>query len=80
MQPSLHPSPKITSSVFDAIKDGDWEGLLALYATSAHDAVRSADFARRGVDLHRREHSSPRGAFRDGEHVFLHGCEFFYAS
>jgi len=65
MQPSLLPSPKIISSVFDAIKDGDWEGLLALYATSAHDAVRSADFARRGVDLHRREHSSPRGVFRD---------------
>jgi hypothetical protein len=86
MQPSLLPSTKTASSIFDAIKDGDWEGLLALYATTAYDAVRSADFARRGADLHHhQEHSSPhafmaasprRGVFRDGENetfMFLLG-------
>ena len=36
------------SSVFDAIKDGDWEGLLALYVTTASDAIRSSEFASRG--------------------------------
>jgi len=78
----MQPSPSsTTTSVFDAIKDGDWEGLLALYATTAFDAVRSADFARRGADLHHREHSSPpafmaampgsprRGVFRDEKKV-----------
>lgn len=51
MQPSLLPptSKKIPSSIFDAIKDGDYEGLLALYATTAYDAVHSAEFARRGT-------------------------------
>ena len=68
MQPSLFPPPK-TTSVFDAIKDGDWEGLLMLYATTACDAVRSADFARRGTDLRHQEFSSNsrRGVFCDGE-------------
>jgi hypothetical protein len=75
MQPSLFPPPK-TTSVFDAIKDGDWEGLLALYATTACDAVRSADFARRGTDLRDQENSSSstRGVFHDGEdetHIFM---------
>ena len=37
-----------SSSIFDAIKDGDWEGLLALYATTVYAAVHSAEFARRG--------------------------------
>ena len=84
MQPSLLPSTKTASSIFDAIKDGDWEGLLALYATTAYDAVRSADFARRGADLHHhREHSLPhaymatsprRGVFRDGENDSLYFC------
>ena len=84
MQPSLLPSTKAASSIFDAIKDGDWEGLLALYATTAYDAVRSADFARGGADLHHhREHSSPhafmaasprRGVFRDGENETLRLC------
>ena len=35
--------PPQPTSIFDAIKDGDWEGLLALYATTAYDAVRSAE-------------------------------------
>jgi hypothetical protein len=87
MQPSLLPSPKTTSSIFDTIKDGDWEGLLSLYATTAYDAVRSADFARRGAGLHYHhgEQSSPHafmaagprsGEFRDGENeaYVLLGC------
>lgn len=45
-------------SIFDAIKDGDWEGLLALYATTAYDAVSSAEFSRRGGGG-----SSGRGGF-----------------
>lgn len=72
MQPSV--SPCITpSSVFDAIKDGDWEGLLALYATTASDAIRSAEFASRGIDLrtHHQHMSLPdisgRGVFHEGE-------------
>lgn len=36
---------KTTTSIFDAIKNSDWEGLLALYATSSYDAVHSANFA-----------------------------------
>lgn len=66
MQPSLPPSPKAASSVYEAIRDGDWEGLLTLYATSAYDAVHSAEFARRGAAdgggmdaCHHRQHSSP---------------------
>ena len=75
MQQSLL-SPKMTSSVFDAIKDGDWEGLLALYATSAYDAVCSADYARRSVGLQHQdqEHSSPRWVFRDGENENFYFC------
>ena len=48
MQPSLPPSPKTASSVYEAIKDSDWEGLIALYATTAYDAVHSEDFAHQG--------------------------------
>ena len=79
MEPSLFPSPK-TISIFDAIKVGDWEGLLALYATTACDAVRSKNFARRGTDLHYHEYQSPpagssrRGLFRDGEDEALYFC------
>eukprot|EP00584_Thalassiosira_punctigera_P002300 CAMPEP_0172538174 /NCGR_PEP_ID=MMETSP1067-20121228/9623_1 /TAXON_ID=265564 ORGANISM="Thalassiosira punctigera, Strain Tpunct2005C2" /NCGR_SAMPLE_ID=MMETSP1067 /ASSEMBLY_ACC=CAM_ASM_000444 /LENGTH=1157 /DNA_ID=CAMNT_0013323625 /DNA_START=81 /DNA_END=3554 /DNA_ORIENTATION=- len=67
MRPSLPPPPgdddKLPcSSVFDAIKDDDWEGLLTLYATTAYDAVRSAEFSRRG-DFDRRNSSPP--SFRD---------------
>lgn len=63
MQPCLPPSPKTASSIYKAIKDGDWEGLLTLYATTAYDAVHSAEFARQGGVgiggfLHR-QHSSP---------------------
>mmetsp|Transcript_29740 Transcript_29740/g.64054 ORF Transcript_29740/g.64054 Transcript_29740/m.64054 type:complete len:391 (+) Transcript_29740:101-1273(+) len=62
------------SSIFDAIKEGDWEGLLTLYATTAYDAVHSAEFARQGgssgsgntnIDssFHRQHNSPP--FFRD---------------
>lgn len=51
MQPSLPAAPKAISSIYDAIKDGDWEGLLSLYATTTYDAVHSEDFARRGVSV-----------------------------
>jgi len=85
MQSSLHPSPKTASSIFDAIKESDWEGLLALYATTAYDAVQAAEFARRGssdgVDAgFHGQHSSPpslmramatsrKGSFRDEKKI-----------
>ncbi|KAL9191101.1 hypothetical protein ACHAXT_000807 [Thalassiosira profunda] len=59
MQPTLPPSPKAAASIFDAIKDGDWEGLATLYATAAYDAVHAAEFARRGGADFRRQQSSP---------------------
>ncbi|KAL7541737.1 hypothetical protein ACHAXR_011174 [Thalassiosira sp. AJA248-18] len=79
MQPSLPPSPNTASSIYEAIKYGNWEGLLKLYATTAYDAVRSAEFARRGggVGSFHGQHSSPpslmaamaggprKGVFRD---------------
>lgn len=86
MQPTLPPSPKTASSIFDAIKEGDWEGLLALYATTAYDAVNSAEFARHGGggggsggSLHRQLSSPPSlmaamGGSRKG--VFRDGKEF----
>ena len=79
MQPTLPPSPKAAASIFDAIKDGDWEGLATLYATAAYDAVHAAEFARRGgADFHRQQSSPPslraaaaggpgKGVFRDGK-------------
>ena len=73
MQPSLPLSPKTASSIYEAIKDSDWEGLLALYATTAYDAVHSEDFARQGrvgtaeagVGFHR-YNSSPPSLAGDG--------------
>lgn len=75
MQPSIS-----SCSVFDAIKDGDWEGLLTLYAITASDAFRSAVFASRGIDLrtHHQHMSLPdspgRGVFHEGEE-----CKRMYA-
>ena len=74
MQPSLPPSPKTAPSIYEAIKDSDWEGLLALYATTAYDAVHSEDFARQGrvdkaaagVGFHRYNSSPPSLAGWDG--------------
>mmetsp|Transcript_31810 Transcript_31810/g.66870 ORF Transcript_31810/g.66870 Transcript_31810/m.66870 type:complete len:1053 (+) Transcript_31810:42-3200(+) len=95
MHASLPQSPKTASSIFDAIKDGDWEGLLALYATSAYDAVQAAEFARQGGVGFHRQHSSPpslmaamagprKGVFRDekkmeGSH-HLTSCHQSYKS
>jgi len=64
MQPSLPPSPKTASSIYEAIRDCDWEGLLALYATTVYDAVHSEDIAHQQINyqansLHHRQHSSP---------------------
>lgn len=63
MQPSLPPSPKTASSIYEAIRDCDWEGLLALYATTVYDAVHSEDIAHQQINyhnsLHHRHHSSP---------------------
>ena len=62
MQPSLPPSPKTASSIYEAIRDCDWEGLLALYATTVYDAVHSEDIAHQQIkqdSLHHRQHSSP---------------------
>lgn len=80
MQPSLPPSPQTAASIYDAIKDGDWEGLVSLYATTAYDAVHSADFLIQGGVGFNRQHSSPPSlvtamgggpgkgvVFRDGE-------------
>ena len=33
------------SSIYEAIKNDDWEGLLSLYATTVYDAVHAAEFA-----------------------------------
>jgi hypothetical protein len=33
------------SSIYEAIKNDDYEGLLSLYATTVYDAVHSAEFA-----------------------------------
>ena len=83
MQPTLPPPPNTASSIFEAIKDGDWEGMLALYATVAYDAVHSAELARQGGVGFHRHHSSPpslmaamvgtsrKGVFRDGETRYL---------
>jgi hypothetical protein len=73
------------SSVFDAIKDGDWEGLLALYVTTASDAIRSSEFASRGgvggMDYLRSTHHQwlsdipTRGVlFHEGEELQSHVC------
>ena len=73
------------SSVFDAIKDGDWEGLLALYVTTASDAIRSSEFASRGgvggMDYLRTHHHQllsdipTRGVlFHEGEELQSHVC------
>lgn len=35
------------SSIFEAIKNDDFEGLLSLYATTVYDSVHSAEFAAR---------------------------------
>lgn len=80
MQPSLPPSPKAVASIYEAIKDDDWEGLLTLYATTAYDAVHSAEFAQYGgvggaAAAFHRQHSSPaslaaKAPFRDGK-VYL---------
>lgn len=71
MQPSVSPC-STPYSVFDAIKDGDWEGLLALYVKTASDAVHSAEFASRGggIDLrtlHQLSDIPTRGVFHEGE-------------
>ena len=83
MQPSLPPSPKTASSIYEAIRDCDWEGLLALYATTVYDAVHSKDFAHQQMEQDSflyRKHSSPpslmagiaegrnrSGSFHEGE-------------
>lgn len=71
MRPTLPPAPSggrpPCSSIFDAIKDDDWEGLLTLYTTTAYDAVHSTEFARRGGGFHRQRSSPP--FFRDGEAI-----------
>ena len=82
MQPSLPPSPKTASSIYEAIRDCDWEGLLALYATTVYDAVHSEDFAHQQIEqdsLHHIQHSSSpslagtvedrnrSGSFHEGE-------------
>lgn len=33
------------SSIYEAIKNDDYEGLISLYATTVHEAVHSAEFA-----------------------------------
>ena len=35
------------SSIFEAIKNDDFEGLISLYATTVYDSVHSAEFAAR---------------------------------
>ena len=71
MQPSVSPC-STPYSVFDAIKDGDWDGLLALYVKTASDAVHSAEFASRGGGIDLRTHPQlsdipTRGVFHEGE-------------
>ena len=84
MQPS-HPPPSppsdtsySTSSIFEAIKNDDWEGLLKLYATTVYDAVHSAHFEN---DSRRQYDVSFPGTFREGESFSFappvvngHGC------
>ena len=77
MQPSLPAAPKAISSIYDAIKDGDWEGLLSLYATTTYDAVHSEDFARRGVSVgvhHQQQPLLPTlmTGSNDNTHVLFH--------
>lgn len=42
---TAHPSSNTPTSIYDAIKCDDWEGLLTLYATTVYDAVHSAEFS-----------------------------------
>lgn len=37
--------PPLPSSIYEAIKNDDYEGLLSLYATTVYEAVHSAEFA-----------------------------------
>jgi hypothetical protein len=47
-QPSQQSQAKFTPSIFEAIKNDDWEGLIATYAVSAYDAIHTPDVSGRG--------------------------------
>ncbi len=57
MQPPEQSSPKFPPSIFEAIKNDDWEGLIAKYAVTVYDAIHSPDDSGRM----RRNTSSRRG-------------------
>ena len=57
MQPPEQSSPKFPPSIFEAIKNDDWEGLIATYAVTVYDAIHSPDDSGRM----RRNTSSRRG-------------------
>jgi len=48
MQPSQQSSATFTPSIFEAIKNDDWEGMLATYAVTAYDAIHTPDVSGRG--------------------------------
>ena len=43
MQSFKQPPPVFTPSIFEAIKQDDWEGLIAIYAVAAYDAIHAQD-------------------------------------
>jgi hypothetical protein len=47
-RPSQQYPAKFTPSIFEAIKNDDWEGLIATYAVSAYDAIHTPDVSVRG--------------------------------
>ena len=49
MAASQQSSAKFTPSIFEAIKNDDWEGMIATYAVAAYDAIHTPpDASERG--------------------------------
>jgi hypothetical protein len=60
MQPSQQSPPtKFTPSIFEAIKNDDWEGLIATYAATAYDVVHTPPDLSAGQGRSRHEGHQP---------------------
>jgi hypothetical protein len=52
MQPSQQSPAKFSPSIFEAIENDDWEGLIATYAVAAYDAIHTPDDVRNSYSRH----------------------------